>query len=113
MTKQIRASYFHNFKNAQYCALTSNIENTLPDYLKNGDQIYVIDTGKSYIYNEEDDQLEEEPTVGLISGGLKNQVLMKNSNDNYDMSWQTIADLSTVSFEVDNNGILNVIAESV
>ena len=113
MTKQIRASYFHNFKNAQYCALTSDIENTLPDYLKNGDQIYVIDTGKSYLYNEATSELIEEPTIGMLSGGFSNQFLMKNSADNYDMSWQTIADLSTVSFEVDNDGILNVIAESV
>ena len=42
MIKQIRASYFANFKNAQYCALSSD---TVPDYLENGDEVYIIDTG--------------------------------------------------------------------
>lgn len=110
MIKQVRASYFHNFKNAQYCALSTD---DIPNYLNNGDQVYFIDTGKSFIYNEVTGQLQEEPTMGIISGGLENQVLVKNSNDNYDVTWKTIAAVSTVEFETDNNGILNVIATSI
>ena len=112
MIKQIRASYFYNFKNAQYCALSTDI-NEIPSYLNNGDQVYIIDTGKSFIYNETTGQLEEEPTIGMLSGGAQNQVLMKNSGENYDMSWTTLTDLSSVGFGIDANGILNVISTEI
>lgn len=62
MIKQIRASYSNNKKNAQYCALSTD---NLPNYLKNGDEVYFIDTGKSYIYNEQTGELVE----GTLSGG--------------------------------------------
>ena len=48
MIKQIRASYFANFKNAQYCALSTD---QIPDYLENGDEVYIIDTGKNYFFD--------------------------------------------------------------
>ena len=62
MIKQIRASYSNNKKNAQYCALSTD---NLPNYLKNGDEVYFIDTGKCYIYNGQTGELVE----GTLSGG--------------------------------------------
>ena len=112
MIKQIRASYYHNFKNAQYCALSTDTDE-IPNYLKNGDQVYIIDTGKSYIYDEFNGQLVEEITFGILSGGAQNQALMKNSGDNFDFSWKTITDVTGVEFGLDNNGILNVVATDI
>ena len=112
MIKQIRASYYYNFKNAQYCALSTDIDN-IPNYLKNGDQVYIIDTAKSYIYDEANNQLVEELTFGIFSGGAQNQVLMKNGSENYDFSWQTITDVTGVAFGLDNDGILNVVANDL
>lgn len=63
MIQLIRAAYYSNFKNAEYCALSTDLT-TLPTYLKNGDKIYVIDTGKKYIYNSASGEIVEE-----ISGG--------------------------------------------
>lgn len=56
MIKQMRASYFHNFKNAQYCALSND---PIPDYLENGDQVYIIDQGKIYYWDELSSSLYE------------------------------------------------------
>lgn len=112
MIKQIRASYYNNFKNAQYCALSTDID-SIPDYLNNGDQVYIIDTGKSFIYNEAAGKLVEEPTFSVLSGGLENQVLVKNTNKDYDITWKTITGATNVEFTVDGNGILNVVASSL
>ena len=72
MIKQIRASYFANFKNAQYCALSSD---TIPDYLENGDEVYIIDTGKNYIYDASSSSLiEKKPINGVPSGGVSGQL---------------------------------------
>lgn len=80
MIKQIRASYFANFKNAQYCALSSD---AVPDYLENGDEVYIIDTGKNYIYDASSSSLiEKKSTTGLPSGGTAGQVLGLDSNLN-------------------------------
>ena len=79
MIKQIRASYFHNFKNAQYCALSND---PIPDYLENGDQVYIIDQGKIYYWDESSSSLFEKPTTGLPSGGTAGQVLGLDSNLN-------------------------------
>lgn len=56
MIKQIRAAYYCNKKNSQYCCLSTD---TLPDYLKNGDEVYFIDTAKDYYYNESTGELVE------------------------------------------------------
>lgn len=113
MVKQIRASYFHNLKNAQYCALLSDIQDELPDFLNNGDEVYIIDTAKKYYYNASTGQLDEQPTMANIGGGVENQVLMKNGNDDYDFKWVTLTDLSGVEFTTDSNGILNVTASEI
>lgn len=60
MIKQIRASYFANFKNAQYCALSSD---PIPDYLENGDKVYLIDKGKNYIWDASSSSLIEDKTA--------------------------------------------------
>lgn len=57
MIKQIRASYFANFKNAQYCALSTDL---IPDYLENGDKVYMIDTGKNYFWDAISSDLYED-----------------------------------------------------
>lgn len=56
MIKQMRASYFHNFKNAQYCALS---DDPIPDDLENGDEVYIIDQGKIYYWDESSSSLYE------------------------------------------------------
>lgn len=61
MIKQIRPSYYHNKKNAQYCCLSTD---SLPSYLKNGDEVYFIDTGKNYIYDETNHELVEDKSSG-------------------------------------------------
>lgn len=64
MIKQMRASYFHNFKNAQYCALS---DDPIPDDLENGDEVYIIDQGKIYYWDESSSSLYEYKGGG--SGG--------------------------------------------
>lgn len=61
MLKQTRASYFSNFKNAQYCALSSD---PIPDYVKNGDEVYIIDTAKRCLYDADSGTLIEQPSSG-------------------------------------------------
>ena len=61
MIKQIRPSYYHNKKNTQYCCLSTD---SLPSYLKNGDEVYFIDTGKNYIYDETNHELVEDKSSG-------------------------------------------------
>ena len=66
MIQLVRAAYYSNFKNAEYCALSTDLT-TLPTYLKNGDKIYVIDTGKKYTYNSSSEEIVEEASGGLPS----------------------------------------------
>lgn len=102
MIKQIRASYFANFKNAQYCALSSD---PIPDYLENGDEVYIINTGKNYFYDASSSSLiEKKPIIGLPSGGVSGQVLSKTGIEDDDVQWITL----TYGFATDANGILNV-----
>ena len=56
MIKQMRASYFHNFKNAQYCALS---DDPIPNDLENGDEVYIIDQGKIYYWDASSSSLYE------------------------------------------------------
>lgn len=107
MIKQIRASYFANFKNAQYCALSTD---TIPDYLENGDEVYIIDTGKNYIYDASSSSLiEKKPITGLPSGGVSGQVLGKTGTEDDDVQWITLTQgIQTIGFATDTNGILNV-----
>ena len=107
MIKQIRASYFANFKNAQYCALSSD---TIPDYLENGDEVYIIDTGKNYIYDASSSSLVEKKQIkGVPSGGVSGQVLGKTGSEEDDYAWVTLSEgIQTIGFVTDANGILNV-----
>ena len=109
MIKQIRASYYANFKNAQYCALSSD---TIPSYLENGDEVYFIDTGKNYYWDASSSSLIEKKSVqGLPSGGVAGQVLGKTGTEDDDVSWITLASgISTISFQTDANGVLNVVS---
>ena len=66
MIKQIRASYFVNFKNAQYCALSTD---PIPDYLENGDEVYMIDIGKNYIWDAISSDLYEDKSSGVFDAG--------------------------------------------
>ena len=65
MIKQMRASYFHNFKNAQYCALS---DDPIPDDLENGDEVYIIDQGKIYYWDESSSSLYEYKGEGGSGG---------------------------------------------
>ena len=59
MIKQMRASYFHNFKNAQYCALS---DDPIPDDLENGDEKFIIGMNHLLLYmniKEEEEVVEE------------------------------------------------------
>lgn len=64
MIKQIRAAFYHNKKNSQYCCLSTD---EIPDYLKNGDEVYFIDTGKKYVYDAISGQLYEKQSGGGTS----------------------------------------------
>lgn len=66
MIKQMRASYFHNLKNAQYCALS---DDPIPDYLENGDEVYIIDKGKTYYWDASSSSLYEYKGDNGGSGG--------------------------------------------
>ena len=66
MIKQMRASYFHNLKNAQYCALS---DDPIPDYLENGDEVYIIDKGKIYYWDASSSSLYEYKGDNSGSGG--------------------------------------------
>lgn len=106
MIKQIRAAYFPNFKNAEYCALS---DDPIPDYVNDGDKVYIIDSGKYCIYDATSGTLAEEPNIGLLSGGLQNQVLVKTDDENYNFEWKTITGSSVVEFALDNNNILDIV----
>ena len=83
MIKQMRASYFHNLKNAQYCALS---DDPIPDYLENGDEVYIIDTGKNYFWDASSSSLiEKKAVIGLPSGGVAGQVLGTTVTDDDDV----------------------------
>lgn len=107
MIKQIRASYFANFKNAQYCALSTD---QIPDYLENGDEVYIIDTGKNYIWDVSSSSLiEKKPIIGIPSGGVAGQFLGKTGTEDDDVEWVTLSQgIQTIGFAIDANGILNV-----
>lgn len=66
MIKQIRTAYFANFKNAQYCALSTD---PIPDDLKNGDEVYMIDTGKNYFWDAISSDLYEDKNGGASDAG--------------------------------------------
>ena len=107
MIKQIRASYFANFKNSQYCALS---DDDIPSYLENGDEVYFIDTGKNYYWDASSSSLiEKKPIIGVPSGGVSGQILGKIGLEDDDIGWVSLAQgVSIVGFAIDNNGILNV-----
>lgn len=107
MIKQIRASYFANFKNAQYCALQ---DDPIPDYLENGDEVYIIDTGKNYFWDASSSSLiEKKPIIGVPIGGVSGQVLGKTGTEDDDIAWVTLSEgIQTIGFAIDANGILNV-----
>lgn len=100
MIRQIRASYFPNFKNAEYCALSTD---TIPNYVKDGDIVYLIDQGKRCIYDAVSGTLVPQQSSGgggLPSGGSAGQVIMNDgSGGGY---WVTLG------FVVDENGILDI-----
>ena len=112
MIKQIRTSYFSNFKNSQYCALSTDV---IPSYLDNGDEVYFIDTGKVYYWDSFTSSLIEKKQVnGVPDGGIQGQFLGKTGPDDGDFGWQTLASgISSISFQIDDNGILDVIANNV
>ena len=112
MIKQIRPSYYHNLRNTQYCCLSTDLD-PVPSHFENGDEVYVIDTGKRYYWNAASSSLvEKKAPISLPSGGTSGQVLVKNGSDDGDASWQTLSgDLSIVGFDIDNAGILTIASE--
>ena len=81
MLKQTRASYFSNFKNAQYCALSTD---TIPNYIKNGDEVYFIDTAKRCLYDADSGTLIEQPSSGGGSSDWTNAsvIFINNTPEN-------------------------------
>ena len=96
MIKQILASYFYNKKNAQYCCLSTD---ELPDYLKNGDEVYFIDTGKRYYYDEVTERLYE-ANDGSGSGGSGNEYTIHVRNTENPVVTESGSDI----FEAIENG---------
>lgn len=107
MIKQIRPAFYHNLRNSQYCALSTD---SIPSYLENGDEVYFIDSGKIYIWNSATDSLVEKKQVnGLPPDGLNGQVLFKDTESEFGASWGTIVEGSSiVKFATNENGILNI-----
>lgn len=109
MIKQIRPAFYHNLRNSQYCALSTD---SIPSYLENGDEVYFIDSGKIYIWNSATDSLVEKKQIsGLPTDGLNGQVLFKDTESEFGASWGTIVEGSSiVKFAINENGILNIIS---
>ena len=82
---------------------------TIPG-LENGDEVYIIDTGKNYIYDASSSSLiEKKPITGLPSGGVSGQVLGKTGIEDDDVEWITLSqEIQAIGFATDANGILNV-----
>lgn len=70
MIKQIRPAFYHNLRNSQYCALSTD---PIHSDLENGDEVYFIDSGKIYIWNSATNSLVEKKTN---SGGGSGSDLM-------------------------------------
>lgn len=104
MIKQIRASYYHNKKNAQYCALSTDV---LPSYIQHGDEVYFIDTGISYWYNGATEELVQKVTPGVPSGGEQYDVLLKSTNGNFDTMWGNIKVFKTKDDELAVRAVLS------
>lgn len=109
MIKQIRPAFYHNLRNSQYCALSTD---SIPSYLENGDEVYFIDSGKIYIWNSVTDSLVEKKQVSsLPPDGLDGQVLFKDTNSEFGASWGAIVEgMSIVKLSVNENGILSIIS---
>lgn len=112
MIKQIRASYYHNKKNAQYCALSTDV---LPSYIQHGDEVYFIDTGIPYWYNGVTGELVQKVTLGVPgpqgqgvpSGGEQYDVLLKSTNGNFDTMWGNIKVFKTENDELAVKAVLS------
>lgn len=57
MIKLIRPAFSHNKRNASYCALSTD---EIPDYLKDGDEVYLIDSGIYTYYDSSSGELVSE-----------------------------------------------------
>lgn len=61
MIKLIRPAFYHNKRNASYCALSTD---SIPDYVKDGDEVYLIDEGIYTRYDATSGQLVPDESEG-------------------------------------------------
>lgn len=81
MIKQIRPAFYHNLRNSQYCALSTD---PIPSNLENGDEVYFIDSGKIYIWNSATNSLVEKKT-NSGGGGGSDLMVVKITKDTSDI----------------------------
>lgn len=64
-----RPAYYSNFRNNQYCGLSTDDKSTI--LANNGDEYYEIDTAKIFRYNETSHEWIEQPSdAAPIDTGL-------------------------------------------
>lgn len=89
-----RPAYYSNFRNNQYCGLSTDDKSTIS--ASNGDEFYEINTAKFYKYNESSHEWIEQPSDTVaIDTGLPPMSSETSghflSNDGSVTKWQSIA----------------------
>ena len=89
-----RPAYYSNFRNNQYCGLSTDDKSTIS--ASNGDEYYEIDTAKIYIYNEASNEwiLQPDDTTAIDTGlpPITSETMGHFlSNDGSVTKWQSIA----------------------
>lgn len=101
-----RPAYYSNFRNNQYCGLSTDNKSTIS--ASNGDEYYEIDTAKFYRYNESSHEWIEQPSdTATIDTGLppmtSETVGHFLSNDGSVTKWQPIASKNFVINLIEQN----------
>ena len=89
-----RPAYYSNFRNNQYCGLSTDDKSTIS--ASNGDEYYEIDTAKIYIYNEASNEwiLQPDDTTAIDTGlpPITSETMgYFLSNDGSVTKWQPVA----------------------
>lgn len=109
-----RPAYYSNFRNNQYCGLSTDDKSTIS--ASNGDEYYEIDTAKIYIYNEASNEWIEQPddTVAIDTGlpPITSETMGHFlSNDGSVTKWQSIASKNFVINLTEQNAGQSYIAD--
>lgn len=109
-----RPAYYSNFRNNQYCGLSTDDKLKIP--ANNGDEYYEIDTAKIYIYNETSNEWIVQPDdTTAIDTGLppmtSETVGHFLSNDGSATKWQSVASKNFVINLTEQNAGQNYISD--